>query len=111
MPYSGHGYPREWLDSLGFIEALEFATIVPGHGPAMYDRKLIGKLKIYFESLTGQVAALHAAGKTFEQIREEIVLDDSRELLAGDDPAALRFFDAVQDEAIERAYVELTGNE
>jgi hypothetical protein len=77
----------------------------------MNDRKLIGKLKIYFESLTGQVATLHAAGKTIERIREEIVLDDSRELLAGDDPAALRFFDAVQDEAIERTYVELTGNE
>jgi glyoxylase-like metal-dependent hydrolase (beta-lactamase superfamily II) len=111
MPYSGHGYPGEWLAALGFIESLDFDVIVPGHGPVLHDRVLIGKLKSYFESLTGQVESLLANGKNLEQIRAETDLGSSRRSLAGDDPAAMRFFDAVQDEAIARAYAELVGDE
>jgi glyoxylase-like metal-dependent hydrolase (beta-lactamase superfamily II) len=111
MPYSGHGYPREWLAALGFIETLEFAVLIPGHGATLRDRELIGKLVRYFESLTGQVTKLAADGMDLEQIRGSIDLEASRSLLAGDDAAAARFFDRVQGEAIERAYAELTANE
>jgi glyoxylase-like metal-dependent hydrolase (beta-lactamase superfamily II) len=111
MPYSGHGYPLEWLAALELIDALDFSTIVPGHGTALYDRKLIANLTSYFDSLTSQVALLAAKGNDLESIRDAIDLSSSRKLLAGDDEAAARFFDRVQDEAIERAYAEVTGSE
>ncbi len=111
MPYSGHGYPREWLAALQFIDTLDFSIIVPGHGPALNDRALIVKLNAYFESLTRQVSTLAAEGMDLEEIRESIDLAASRELLAGSDVVAANFFDNVQAEAIERAYAELEGNE
>jgi glyoxylase-like metal-dependent hydrolase (beta-lactamase superfamily II) len=111
MPYSGHGYPLEWLAALELIDALDFSIIVPGHGAALYDRKLIANLIAYFDSLTSQVAALAADGKDLESVRDAIDLSASRKLLAGDDEAAARFFDRVQHEAIERAYLEVTGRE
>jgi glyoxylase-like metal-dependent hydrolase (beta-lactamase superfamily II) len=111
MPYSGHGYPLEWLAALELIDALDFSTIVPGHGAALYDRVLITNLTSYFDSLTSQVALLAANGNDLESIRDAIDLGTSRKLLAGDDEAAARFFDRVQDEAIERAYAEVTGSE
>jgi glyoxylase-like metal-dependent hydrolase (beta-lactamase superfamily II) len=111
MPYSGHGYPREWLAALRFIDTLDFSIVVPGHGPALNDRVLIANLRDYFDSLTRQVSTLANKGMDLEEIRESIDLSVSRELLAGSDTAAAHFFDSVQDEAIERAYAEVAGNE
>lgn len=111
MPYSGHGYPRDWLEALRFIDGLEFSVIVPGHGPVLNDRVLMEKLRAYFESLTGQVASMAAEGMSVDEIRESIDLSASRERLAGGDTAAAEFFDAVQDEAIERAYAEVADRE
>ncbi|MEQ9561601.1 MAG: MBL fold metallo-hydrolase [Woeseiaceae bacterium] len=111
MPYSGHGYPLEWLAALEFIETLDAGIIVPGHGATLRDRQLIANLISYFDSLTRQVAALAADGKDLESVRDAIDLSTSRQLLAGDDEAAARFFDRVQDEAIERAYLEVTERE
>jgi glyoxylase-like metal-dependent hydrolase (beta-lactamase superfamily II) len=111
MPYSGHGYPREWLTALQFIDTLDFSVVVPGHGPALKDRVLIANLSTYFESLTRQVSTLAGKGMDLEEIRAAIDLSASREVLAGKDTTAGSFFDAVQDEAIERAYAEAAGNE
>jgi glyoxylase-like metal-dependent hydrolase (beta-lactamase superfamily II) len=111
MPYSGHGYPREWLAAIRFIDTLDFSIVVPGHGPALNDRALIANLRGYFESLTRQVATLADQGMDLEEIRESIDLSASRDLLVGNDTAAANFFDNVQDEAIERAWSEVTGNE
>ena len=58
MPYSGHGYPREWLDALKAIQRLGATTYVPGHGRVLHDDLLIENLLIYFETLTSQVAAV-----------------------------------------------------
>jgi glyoxylase-like metal-dependent hydrolase (beta-lactamase superfamily II) len=111
MPYSGHGYPREWLTALQFIDTLDFSIVVPGHGPALNDRVLIANLSTYFESLTRQVSTLSGKGMDLEEVRATIDLFASRELLVGNDTAAGNFFDSVQDEAIERAYAEVAGNE
>jgi len=107
MPYAGHGYPRAWISALKDIRLLGATTYLPGHGTVQEDDVLIAKLLTYFDTLTTQVAALHAAGRSAEEIKAETDLASSRDLLAGSDPAAGRFFDAVQDEAIDRAIAEL----
>jgi glyoxylase-like metal-dependent hydrolase (beta-lactamase superfamily II) len=109
MPYTGHGFPGEWVNSLGAIKGFDATTYLPGHGPALTDDVLVDNLLIYFRSLTDQVKLLLDAGKSTDQIKADIDLSQSRSLLAGDDEAALRFFDRVQAEAIDRAIVELNG--
>ena len=109
MPFSGHGFPSEWLISLQDIKDLGASTYLTGHGAAQTDNALIDKLLVYFESLTAQVKLLLAEGDTVEQLKAGIDLSHSRALLAGDDEAAGRFFDRVQDEAIDRAIKELDG--
>ena len=108
MPYSGHGFPSEWLTSLGRIRGLGAANYVPGHGPLLTSNLLIDELQLYFSSLTEQVKALLADGKSAGEIVSTIDLTDSRKRLAGSDEAAMRFFDRVQEEAIQRAIAELS---
>ena len=110
MPYSGHGYPAEWLNALWEIDALQASTLLPGHGEVLHDRTLLTELEKYFTSLTSQVRALAAEGKDLQTINAEVDLSDSRQMLAGDDAAAGRFFDQVQTEAIARSYEEVTQN-
>ena len=50
---------------------------------------------------------MHAEGTTSDQIKADIDLFHSRLMLAGDDEVAARFFDRVQDEAIDPAIEEL----
>lgn len=107
MPYSGHGFPGEWINALQDIRLLGATTYLPGHGSLLNDDLLLKKLLTYFDSLTSQVAALHAQGKSPDEIKETVDLSSSRDMLAGDDEAAGRFFDQVQEEAIERAILEL----
>ena len=110
MPFSGHGFPAEWLISLGNIKDLGASTYLTGHGAAQTDNALIDKLSVYFESLTSQVKLLLAEGNSVEQLKASIDLSHSRALLAGDDEAAARFFDRAQDEAIDRAIQELESS-
>ena len=107
MPYAGHGFPKQWQEALESIRELDARAYLPGHGAVQRDTALIDRLIAYFDDLTGQVAKLRDAGKTEAEILEAIDLSASRDMLAGDDPAAQRFFDAVQGEAVERALLEL----
>ena len=109
MPYTGHGFPGEWANSLRTIKDFDAITYLPGHGAALTDNELVDNLLIYFRSLTDQVKLLLDAGKSADQVKADIDLSQSRLLLAGDDETALRFFDRVQAEAIDRAIEELDG--
>ena len=108
-PYVGHGYSALWLASLAEIDALGAAILVPGHGALVRDRALLARLDAYFNSLTSQVKALHAAGKDLQAILAEIDLSGSRQSLAGGDPETAQFFDQAQAEAVMRAYEEVTN--
>ena len=109
MPYAGHGFPTEWLVALSAIRDLGDKIYLPGHGPVIHDDTLITNLSFYFQSLTSQVKVLAAAGNSPEEILGMVDLTTSRELLAGDDAAAQRFFDQVQQEAVQRAIGESNG--
>lgn len=108
MPFSGHGYPEEWIGALQAIDALPAGTLLPGHGKLLHDRTLLKKLDSYFTSLTSQVTALVAEGKDLQTVQAEVDLSESRHLLAGEDATAGRFFDQVQMDAIQRSFAEAT---
>jgi len=66
LPYMGDGYVEEWPSSLDRLKALEFDTIVPGHGLPFREREQIDHLQAYLRDLNRQVNALYAAGVSVE---------------------------------------------
>ena len=45
MPYMGDGFPTDWIDTLERLKALEFDTVVPGHGRPFSDPERISRLQ------------------------------------------------------------------
>lgn len=62
LPYMGDGFVNEWPASLDGLKALDFETIVPGHGSPFSDRSQIDDLQSYLRDLWKQVSALRAEG-------------------------------------------------
>lgn len=62
LSYMGDGYPLEWADSLEKLKALDFTTILPGHGAAFTDKSRIDAFQSYLRDLWTNVKTLHDAG-------------------------------------------------
>jgi cyclase len=107
VPYVGHGSPRAWITSLQRLAGWSPAKILPGHGALVEDLGPLESQLGYLRDLVAQVEAAIAAGRSLEETKEAIDLTRWRDGLAGDE-RALRFFDAVIGEAVERAWKELT---
>ena len=62
LPYMGDGFVHDWPASLDRLKALEFDTIVPGHGTPFQEREQIDHLQAYLRDLWGQASKLRADG-------------------------------------------------
>lgn len=92
MPYGFYSYPADWIKTLGQIKALEWSTLVPGHGEPQQDAQYLDTLVTLLEATRNQVAAGVRAGKTLEQIRDEMDFGDAGErVIAGDSLRARQF--------------------
>ena len=58
----GDGYVDEWIQSLEALKALDFTTIIPGHGAPYSDRTRIDRFQAYLRDLWQQATALKAVG-------------------------------------------------
>ena len=66
LPYMGDGFVHEWPASLDRLKALEFDTIVPGHGAPFQEREQIDHLQAYLRDLWDQASKLRADGVSAE---------------------------------------------
>jgi cyclase len=105
LPYVGHGYPRRWIAALDRLTALNPAAVVPGHGPVFEGTVQIALVRAFLDALVG--AAQRASG-TGASVAEAATHFDAARWRAelGRDDAAKRFFDAVLEEALARAFEE-----
>jgi glyoxylase-like metal-dependent hydrolase (beta-lactamase superfamily II) len=112
MPYVGHGYPRRWVRALELLSALAPAAVVPGHGPLLEGTAQIARVSGFLSDLIATADRARAAGLAPPQAGEGFDAGRWREELARDDRAR-RFFDAVLEEALARAFDEerLAGEE
>ncbi len=110
MPYAGHGFPGSWLDALAELEALEFSTVLPGHGPVFRGKEQLRLLKDYFTAIGERARAAVAGGRSLEQALESIDLSAFRQRLARGDERLERAFDAYAPEAVSRAFAEASGD-
>lgn len=111
VPYAMGSYPVAWLEVLRALEVLPVSAIVPGHGPAFRDDKYLRQVRGLLEATLSRVKALALEGRTIEQIKKAIDLQDMRpRFVTGDDPTAVFYWDySIKDALVERAFRCLGG--
>lgn len=62
LSYMGDAYVDEWVTSLERLKALDFETIIPGHGEVLKGREHLTNFQAYLRDAWDQVAALRRAG-------------------------------------------------
>lgn len=109
-PYSFGSYHSEWIEVLAAMRELAPAKIVPGHGPVMADDAYLHQLAELLEATRAEVRAAVAAGKSLEQLKQEITLPEHERRFAGEDEVRMRAFRSYYlAPGIEQAYKEAVG--
>jgi glyoxylase-like metal-dependent hydrolase (beta-lactamase superfamily II) len=74
ISYMGDSYPDEWIQTLEKLKALDFDTVLPGHGVPFRGKERITAFQNYLRDLVAQTRALRAQGLTAEQAAAKIDL-------------------------------------
>lgn len=72
IPYGFGSFPREWIDTLGAIAALDFELLVPGHGDVQRDRGYLELLREMLAATRRQAADAVARGLDLEATRKAL---------------------------------------
>ena len=72
LPFMGTSWPVDWTRVLRGVEAMDVATLVPGHGPVMHDLSYARAMRELIEGVTAQVAAMLKQGLTLEQMQQRV---------------------------------------
>jgi len=75
IDYSSGGSSDAWIKTIDAVLALDFDTVIPGHGAVAKRADLI-QWRGQFETMRGRVRELTRQGKTKEQIPTLLELDD-----------------------------------
>ncbi len=94
LPYGFGSYPKEWLETLDKLIALDFATLVPGHGDVQQDASYVRQLQALIRKVQADVGAAAAQGATLEQARERLDLGPLAGQFTGGDARRQALFDA-----------------
>lgn len=74
LAYMGDAYVSEWPAALDGLLTLDFDTWLPGHGPVMRSKEVIGHFQAYLRDLWTQSLQMHSNGVALEQAAEQIDL-------------------------------------
>lgn len=108
LPYGGHGYPREWLAALREIEALDVDVMIPGHGQVRRGKEHVRLVRRMVESLLEQVEKAAREGRSLEETKGLVDLEEFHEALVVDERSERMWKDSFAD-TVERAWLEATG--
>jgi glyoxylase-like metal-dependent hydrolase (beta-lactamase superfamily II) len=107
FPYGFSEQPLEWLTTLGKLDALDFDTLIPGHGEAQ-GKTYLRTVMSLLQSVQDQVRAGIAAGLDLEGVRGRVDLSGFERDLAGDDPVYRYYFrEYFADPHVERVFQAL----
>lgn len=74
ISYMGDSYPEEWIATLEKLKALDFDTVLPGHGVPFKGKERITAFQDYLRDLNAQAATLRRQGLSAEAAAEKIDL-------------------------------------
>jgi len=101
--YLGDAYLTDWSATLDRLRALDFDTVLPGHGDAFQGKAKIDHFQSYLEDFWQQARSMHDAGLSAEEAARRIDLRSH----ASDYPT-LRDI-GVLNHGVYRAYDQLDG--
>jgi cyclase len=74
ISYMGDSYPEEWIATLERLKALDFDTVMPGHGVVFKGKDHITAFQRYLRSYIDQTNKFKATGLTAEQAAPRVDL-------------------------------------
>jgi glyoxylase-like metal-dependent hydrolase (beta-lactamase superfamily II) len=95
ISYMGDSYPEEWIATLDRLKALDFDTVLPGHGVPFKGKERITAFQAYLRDLLDQTAALRKQGLSAEDAAQKVDLTRHATMFpqiraVGVDPAVTR---------------------
>ena len=116
VPYLGGGYPIELIATLEKMAALDFDTVVPGHGKVLRGKAYLEQVIEFLRVVTSQVEKeIHRAGsgpRKLDEVKKAVLANVNvaafRDRFAGEDKDSRDFFDGFSlSGLITAAYAEL----
>jgi glyoxylase-like metal-dependent hydrolase (beta-lactamase superfamily II) len=74
ISYMGDSYPQEWIATLDKLKALDFDTVLPGHGVPFKGKERITAFQNYLRDVVAQTDALRKQGLSAEDAAQKIDL-------------------------------------
>ncbi len=112
VPFSLGSYLGDWIETLAAVSEFDADFVITGHGPVQHDMEYVLAVRGLLQAVMAQVKDAAEQGLTLEETREAVDLSEYQTRFAGDDPMRNRFFAAYfETPAVERAYLEVTGQE
>lgn len=117
VPYHFGGYPREQIETLRRLMAIDAQMIVPGHGDVLRDKAYIGRMIEFIDAVTSRVSQevhrLGAGQRNLEAVKtavmEKLDVEKFRKQFAGDAKEDRDFFDGTLTGLITAAHAEVWG--
>jgi len=107
MPYIGHGFPSDYLKTLDALAALDWSTMVPGHGGIRRSKDHLHTVASVFRAIYADVRRAVRDGLSLEQTKARVDLAAHKPKVTYGDARAGRVFDQFMSAAIERMFEEL----
>lgn len=103
LSYMGDSYPEEWIATLEKLKALDFDTVLPGHGVPFKGKERITAFQEYLRDLLAQTTALRRQGVSAEDAALKVDLTKHAAMFpqiraVGVDPAVTRRIYRVAEE-------------
>ena len=95
VSYMGDSYPEEWIATLERLKAIDFDTVMPGHGVVFKGKTKITAFQNYLKDVQTQVTALRKQGLNAEDAAAKVDVTKYKDELpsirgVGIDAAAVR---------------------
>jgi glyoxylase-like metal-dependent hydrolase (beta-lactamase superfamily II) len=109
-PYAFNVPPRAWAETLRNINALDYKTLVPGHGEVQRDTDYVDLIIESADSIADQRDALLADGLAVEEVGAALDFSAFEKRFTGEDDYVKVFYDAYFEQPFREAAMKaLTG--
>lgn len=118
VPYLGGGYPVEEVETLRRMAALDFDTLVPGHGDVLHDKVYLNDVISFLDTVTKEVGKeIYAVGngpRNLDEVRKNVLknidVEAWQKKLGGTSQDDHDFFESFSlGGVVTAAYAELWG--
>lgn len=108
-PFGFFSFPGDWIETIGKLKALGFATLIPGHGEPQTDSSYLDKLTAAISDIRAQVTPLARQGLSLEDVRKKVDFTKTAEIFGTTPRIKANFQGLFADPMIPNAYKEALG--